>query len=130
MKTDVIVMKKREAKHQILIPKILESLNLFCNYELKQTTTNRLAFSKTEKHQLESLVSAQNAGYHWKHSDQDQRVKPFDGSRVPPIPGYMIIKYPKGFVFIKILEFLKEMENSKSLTFERALEIKDYYITS
>lgn len=40
-------------------------------------------------------------------------------------PAYFVIKYPKGFVAIRVFEFVREREESKrkSLTWERACEI-------
>lgn len=70
----------------------------FSAWELKQTKTNSLSFSLVVDHQVNAL----------------KRVK-----------GFVVIKYPKFFCLIDILDWCNEVERSdrKSLTSERAKEI-------
>lgn len=101
-------MKKREAKWQTIISQYMMEKRkecFYCNYELKQTTTDIFHFSKVPQHQIDSLLAGEREGLHWKYSDQDQRRKPFDGSSNPPLPGYIIIKFPTMFVFISVRMF-------------------------
>ena len=121
-------MKKREAKHQTIWSKYCQDClkkKIFFNYELKQTTTESFPFDHFEPQQIPSLLAAQASGYHWKHSDADMRLKPCDGSIIPPQVGYIVIKYPKAFVMISVNNFIHERDKSKrkSLTYERAIEI-------
>ncbi len=122
--------KRREAKHQIALGQLLKIKKIHCNYELKQTTTDKFYFSRIEKHQIDSLLTSTVSGLHWKYSDQDQRQKPFDGSNNPPLPGYLIIKFPKSFILIDIYNVVNEMKNSKSITFDRARKIMFYELST
>lgn len=120
-------MIKREAKWNTLLNQYLREKKLYCNFELKQTKGNSISFNSVKRLQYEGLMAAEYKGFLWKYSDQDQRQKPFDGSCNPPLPGYVIIKYPKCFVFIEVGKFFveKTVSDRKSLTYERALEIKE-----
>lgn len=125
-----VMMKKmrREAKKQITVGHIIKSLGLYCNYEVKQTTKEYLNIKQVEDKQIKALLSGEVSGIHWKYSDQDQRIKPFDGSNNPPLPGYIIIKYPKAFTLIRVQKFLDETKELKSLSFSKASEIAEYIV--
>ncbi len=118
---------KREANFQsTTFGKYVVAKGMFGNFELKQTTEDSIDFNDDRlKRQCDSLLAAQEKGYFWKHSDADQREKPFDCSNVPPVTGYLVIKYPDFFCFIEIDVFMKESQDSKrrSLTSKRAKEI-------
>lgn len=118
-------MKKREAGHTPRIEKFLKTKQLHCNWEIKQTTRDSFPFAEVPDHQINSLVAAQEEGYTWKHSDADPRTKPFDGSTIPPLPGYIIIKYPKAFVMITVNNFIhiRSKLKRKSLTYKEACDI-------
>lgn len=123
-------MKKREASHTPKIEKYFKTMHYYCNWEIKQTTTDSFAYSDVPDHQVNALLAAQDEGYTWKHSDLDPRVKPFDGSTIPPLPGVIVIKYPKAFIIITINNFLYKRDQSKrkSLTYEEAKAIADKII--
>lgn len=118
---------KREASKTPLIQKYLKQNKIYCNWEVKQTRTNSLRFSAVSPHQIESLLAGEIDGMQVKLSDADPRIKPCDGSNIPPQIGYIIILYTKTFVLIPVKTFVREKEVSreKSLTFERACEIAD-----
>lgn len=103
---------KKEAKHNTILNQYLREKKLYCFYELKQTQTDYFPFSKIEVVQYEGLQATEKNGLVWKWSDQDQREKPCDGASIPPLPSYLIIKFPDGFYMIrfnKIVE-LREQE--------------------
>ena len=97
-------------------------------FELKQTKTNSISFSKLEDHQADALVAAKTRGILHKIGDETTRQKPFDMVYLRKAEAYVVIKYPDGFYFIDIHRFLKEKEESyrKSLTSQRAKEIALY----
>jgi len=124
-------MKKREASFQTVFGNYIKVKGLIGNFELKQTTEDYLNFNdKRLIRQCESLLSASAYGYFWKHSDSDQREKPFDCSNIPPLPGFIVIKYPKFFCIIYVEKFMLEKQNSKreSLTSQRAMELALYTV--
>jgi len=116
---------KREANFQTLFGQYVRKKKLYGNFELKQTTTSSLpvTIKGTLKRQTESLVTAQESGLFWKHSDADPREKPCDCSFIPPVDGYMVIKYPGQFSIINVYDFISESKRVKSLTKKRAEEI-------
>jgi hypothetical protein len=118
---------KREANITPLIEKFLKQNKIYCNYEVKQTTTDSIPFSNVPDHQINSLIAAQEEGISHKYSDADPRIKPCDGSNNPPLPGYIIIKYPKAFVLITVNNFIhaRIANRKKSLTFEKACDIAE-----
>lgn len=123
-------MTKHEAKFQAEFNNYLRELKkkkrpLYGNFELKRTLSLSIPFSSVKAHQDTGLLAAQKEGYIWKHSDEDSREKPFDCSSVPPITGYVVIRYPGIFFIITVEAFLNEKQNStrKSLTESRAAQI-------
>lgn len=116
---------KREANFQTVFGQYARKKKLYGNFELKQTTTNSLPLiiKGRLKRQIDSLVTAQESGYFWKHSDADPREKLFDCSFVPPVDGYMVIKYPGQFSIINVYDFITESKRVKTLTKKRAEEI-------
>lgn len=120
-------MIKREASKTPRIEKYLHQNKIYCNFEIKQTTTDSIPFSDVPDHQINSLIAGQEDGLIWKYSDADPRIKPCDGSNNPPLPGYIIIQYPKAFVLITVNNFVhaRMTNRKKSLTFEKAKEIAD-----
>ena len=127
-------MNKREAKWQTIFNQYLRKLQPvglgFGHYELKQTITDKFFYSKIETTQYESLPVLESTGLVWKHSDQDQRIKPCDCSSIPPLPTYVVIKYPIGFCVIRYKDLMKEKEGSKmkSISQERAQQIAEKVI--
>lgn len=116
---------KREALITPTIEKFLKQNKMYCNWEIKQTTSDSIAFNAISDHQVESLLAAQDEGITWKYSDADSRIKPFDGSTNPPLIGYVIIKFPKAVTYITINNFVhcRDTIKRKSLTFEKACDI-------
>lgn len=119
----------KETKFQTLFSMYNEEKRIIGNFELKvaNKVSNKFYFKNFEDQQLDSLVAAENDGFRWKHSDMDVRSKPFDYSSVPPIPGYIAIKYEKNFYIIrakKLIEFT-ENENPVFLDEENAYKICD-----
>lgn len=103
-------MKKNEAKDNILLNSYFREKRFHCYYELKNCQANTFSFSKIEKVQWDGLQALENEGLVWKLSDQDQRQKPCDGFCTPPLPAYLIIRFPDGFYFVrfKYITMLKE----------------------
>lgn len=104
-------MKKIEARWQTIFNKYLREKQktgeMFGYYELKQVSNDFFNFNKIESHQLEGLQAGENSGFVWKLSDQDMREKPFDCFSTPPLPAYLVIKFPDGFYCIRIKEIVK-----------------------
>lgn len=107
-------MKKREASFQTEFNKYLRAKKLYGVFELKQTTTNYFLFDAVKPHQVDGLLAAQDYGFVWKLSDMDIREKPFDCMNVPPVPGYVVIKYPGAFFIITIIAFLNAKERNRN----------------
>jgi len=118
-------MKKREASFQTIFNQYLRVKKLYGHFELKQTTGNSISFNAVKQHQVDGLMSGSLSPFVWKYSDEDQREKPFDCSCIPPIQGYVVIKYPGIFYIIRVQDFIIESRRSerKSLTSDRAKEI-------
>lgn len=118
-----IAVKKREAKAQTLWNQYLRETRIQGYFELKIVTEgSSLPFSKIEKHQWEGLQALEESGLVWKLSDEDSRQKPCDCFCVPPLPAYLVIRYPEGFFYmIPIKEAMKIREEGLiSITEERA----------
>lgn len=117
---------KREANFQEIFGQYIQKKGLIGNFELKQTMENSINWNDARlMRQCESLLAAESKGYYWKHSDADPREKLFDCSNIPPIAGFVVIKYPKLFCIIPVKDFMDEKGRSErsSLTSERAIEI-------
>lgn len=123
-------MIKREANFQTVFNKYLKDADIVGHFELKKTTKNRIPFKCVKEHQIEGLIAAAESGFVWKYSDQDQREKPFDCSSMPPMSGYIVIKFPGAFYLIDVLDFVFERDHSidKSLTKARAEVICTKYV--
>jgi len=121
---------KREANKTPFFEKWVRLKKLYGYFELKQTTTDSLSFSLVPEHQIDSLLALQDSGLLWKHSDLDMRTKPGDLQFTPPLPAFVVIKYPKEYCVIPVNNFIFERDHSKrkSLTVERAREISTYII--
>ena len=90
------------------------------HYELKlvKSPCNTLAPSKFRPQQLPSLRKYVKKALHWKYSDADPRIKPFDGSYMPLGEGYVAVCFytknkPKDVQFIPIEDFLVLQEEGK-----------------
>lgn len=118
-------MKKPEAKWQILWNQYLREKRkkgeMYGFYELKQTTKTSFPFSKIEIHQYDGLQATEKEGLVWKLSDEDRRQKPCDTICIPPLPSYIVIKFPDGYYVIRIGEIVKMREEGGiSITQEMA----------
>lgn len=126
---------RKEAKHQILWSKYVQNQNKkgkYFYYELKQTRVDYFPFDSFEEQQIPSLLALQNNGFCYKMSDADTRLKPCDGMSLPPLPSYVVVKYPKAFIMISINNFIhtRDTNKRKSLTYEKALSIAHKVIHS
>jgi hypothetical protein len=95
-------------------------------YELKQTTTSSLPFSAVKDHQINGLLACKTGqGITYKLPDDSISIKPFDYMHIANNYGWIVIKYPKGFVIIDVDNFILERDRSKrkSLTWEKAQDI-------
>lgn len=118
---------KREAKVTPEITAYIKLKRIYGNIEVKQTTTNRFNLSNFEEQQVASLLASELSGLVWKHSDADPRLKPCDISSMPPIPSYIVIKYPKSIFFIWTYHIHQYIINGvKSLTSEEARELSTF----
>ena len=117
-------MKKREASFQTIFTKYLRETQMQGHFELKQTTGARFLYSKIEEHQIAGLLAGEQRGLVWKYSDEDSRQKPFDCSCMPPMPGYVVIKYPGLFCIIPIKKIWAEIRRGeKSLIAAHACDL-------
>jgi len=122
-------MSKVEAKWNTLLNKYFKEKKFFCYYELKQTKDNSFSFSKIETNQIEGLTATEESGMVWKLSDEDQRKKPCDGFSTPPLPSYLIIKWPDGFYLIRFKEILDMIEKGENkISKEQAKKIAEKII--
>jgi hypothetical protein len=103
-------MARSEAKWQILLNQYLREKRLYGFFELKQTNTLSLAIGKIETHQYEGLQATEKEGLVWKLSDEDRRKKPCDTLCIPPLPSFIVIKFPDGFYFIRIKDVVGLVE--------------------
>lgn len=125
-------MIKHEARaQQIWSQYISANPTFYGNFELKQSQTDTIPWKRWEKksdaHQLEELVKAEQSGYYWKHSDADPRAKPFDCANHKPADSYLVIYWElhKQFTVIRIGDFLAERAYSteKSISYSKAKQI-------
>lgn len=121
-------MKKTEAKFNTILNQYLRQKKLYCFYELKQTTAETFPFYKIETHQWEGLIATEESGLVWKLSDQDQRQKPCDGMSIPPLPSYLVIKWPDGFYFIRFKEIIKLREIGRESITKTQASVKAEHI--
>lgn len=98
---------------------------LFGVFELKQTRSDKFYFKNFEPHQIDSLMAVEEAGTVFKWSDMDPRLKPFDVASLPPMPAFLVIKFPQCFVMIRINEFVNFMNNTQSvfISYDQAKKI-------
>lgn len=123
-------IKKPEAKWQTTFNHYLkekrEKGEMYGYYELKQTQKNSLPFSKIEIHQYDGLQVTEKSGMTWKFSDDDGRLKPCDCANLPPLPSYIVIKFPDAYYIIRIKDIVKmREEGSISITLDKAKEVAE-----
>lgn len=104
-------MKKKEAKWETILNQYFREKKFYCFHELKQTDKQTFPFAKIEIVQYDGLQATEKNGLVWKWSDEISRPKPCDGVSIPPLPSYLIIKFPDGFYFIRFKEIVEMREN-------------------
>ena len=110
---------KKEAKYQIELNQYLRETGMRGFFELKQTDSQLFSFAKIEKNQWEGLEAAEKNGLVWKLSDEDQRPKPCDTLSIPPLPSYLVIKFPTGYHLIRFQKIL-DMRDKGSISISRS----------
>ncbi len=120
-------MIKREAQFTQLFRHWLKANPMRSSaFELKQTTSNALAFEAVAQHQLDALLACTKPqGLLYKAPDDSRGIKPFDLFYLSLAYAWVVIKYPKSFHIIGVETFILEKQRSKrkSLTSGRAREI-------
>jgi hypothetical protein len=101
---------KKEAKWQTVWNQYVREKKLYGFFELKQTDTESFPFSKIETVQYDGLQATEKNGLVWKFSDTDMRPKPCDSVSIPPLPSYLVIKFPDGFYMIRFQRIVEHRE--------------------
>ena len=94
-------MNNTEAKWQTVFNQYLRETKFYGFFELKKNDSKIFPFSKIETVQYEGLRATEKNGLVWKISDEDQRQKPCDCLSIPPLPSYLVIKFPEAFYVIR-----------------------------
>ncbi len=126
----MIQFRKKEAKWQTIFSQYMQEMHergeLYCYYELKQTMKDFFSFRLIEFHQFHGLPALELKGMKWKFSDEDSRQKVCDGANLPPLPSYLVIKFPDAYYMIRIGEIHKLKENgAMGITLEQAKTIAE-----
>lgn len=122
----MLEIRKKEAKWQAIWNHYLRETKIPGFFELKQTAKNSLPFSSIEIHQYEGLQATELSGLVWKLSDEDSRQKPCDALSIPPLPAYLVIKFPDAYYMIRIGEIVKLREaGGISITLEQAKKVAE-----
>ena len=103
-------MIKKEAKWQVVWNQYVREKKLLGFFELKQTILDSFPFSKIETVQYDGLQATEKHGLVWKFSDNDMRPKPCDSVSIPPLPSYLVIKFPDGFYMIRFQRIVEHRE--------------------
>lgn len=109
----------KEKDFQTIFSKYNSIAKIVGNFELKDTLGKKsYPYDGFEPQQIPSLLAAEVDGYRIKYSDADQRLKPFDYSSNPPMPGFIVIRFKKNFYIISVTRFLfhKDRSDRKSIT--------------
>ncbi len=126
----MLQIKKKEAKWQTIWNQYLREQQrhgkMYGFYELKQTSKSSLPFSVIEIHQYDGLQATERSGLVWKLSDEDRRQKPCDAISIPPLPSYLVIKFPDAYYMIRIDEIVRLREaGGISITLEQAEKVAE-----
>jgi hypothetical protein len=102
-------MNKKEAKLQVIWGQYIRQTNprWYGYFELKQTNKSYFSFDKIENSQILGLPALEKDGFYWKLSDSDMREKPCDCISTPPLPAYLVIKFPDAFYAVRFSEILR-----------------------
>lgn len=117
---------KTEADFQTAFSKYNSIKKIIGNFELKDALGKKsLSYNSFEEQQIPSLLAAQDEGYRVKYSDADMRLKPFDYSSNPPIPGWIGICFNRTAYLIHVNVFVRHRDRSKreSITEEECAKI-------
>lgn len=125
--------QKKESKWQTIWNQYLREKRkegkMYGYYELKQSTSGSMPFSKIEIHQYDGLQATEKEGLVWKFSDDDRREKPCDCVCLPPLPSYLVIKFPDAYYMIRITEVVKLREMGLiSISLQKAKEIAEQIV--
>ncbi len=118
-------MKKREAQFGLKFRQWLkENPMKSALFELKQTTTGRLAYSAVKQHQIDWLRAAKSKyGALYKPMDFQGVQLPCDYLYVRKGGGWVVIRYPKVFCIIDVDEFIKARDSSKEKSLTEGLAV-------
>jgi len=119
-----------ENQYQSFLSQYLRECKGFYGYfELKATTLDYLSFNKIEVHQYEGLQATEKNGLYWKMSDQDMRLKPCDCFKTPPLPSYIVIRFPDAYYMVDIKHIVRMKEEGKiAIKREEAKQLADKII--
>ncbi len=118
---------KREAKAQTTLGAYLKANKGPIGHgEVKATKTDVFKCNVFEDHQLQDLLALEEGPLYWKHSDMDARQKFADYSLLPPLPAYVVIKFPKCYTFIRVGEYTDFTRGKKSITLQEAKSIAEH----
>lgn len=124
-------IKRRESKFSTLFRHYIRANppKVTTHYELKQTTSNSLAFDNVESHQLDYCEAIESSAKGVLMRNQGGNGEP-DYSFLHNDPVFIVIRYPKLFCAIPLYRFLveKESRGRKSLTSERARELSTWSV--
>lgn len=121
---------KDESKWTTVFNRYLREKKMYGFFELKVTVTETFPFSKIETNQYDGLQATEKNGLVWKLSDQDMRQKPCDTLSIPPLPSYIVIKFPDAFYFIRMKDIVEMREMGLvSITHKMAKEKAEKLLT-
>lgn len=122
-------MNKKEARWQVIFGHYLRETGREGFFELKQTSGKSFPFSKIEPHQLDGLLSAEKNGLVWKLSDEDRRKKPCDCLAIPPLPAYLVIKFPDAYYAIRIMDIQRLKDSGEpGITKDKAIDLAEFIL--
>lgn len=128
-------MRKPEAKWQTIWNQYLREMRergtpIYGFFELKQSTKGSLPYKQIEIHQYDGLQATEQSGLIWKFSDEDSRKKPCDCQSVPPLPSYLVIKFPDAYYMIRMKDIVKlREEGGISITLEQAKSVAEKIVS-
>lgn len=96
---------------------------------MKQVSGSTFSFSKIEDSQWAGLPATERNGMVWKFSDETSRPKPCDGVCIPPLPSYLIIKFPEEFCMIRFHKIINMRDKgATSISEQQAIKISEKII--
>lgn len=116
-------MSKKEAKWNTVLNQYFREKKFYCYFELKATDKESFPFSQIRKVQDEGLPALEKNGLVYKWSDEISRPKPCDGASLPPLPSYLIIKFPDGFYMIRFQKIV-DLREEGGISISRSIAEK------